>query len=124
GDLTFFNWTILGNQCGLVLGDIAHGVVMQAIEPTGIQAGTYAIANSAPPSVGLSYTETNLVVDPSQRFLHFWSATSGTLTIEDAGGGAFHFHATAPMAPDGLLGGGATGTFTLELDGTLDQIGL
>lgn len=116
-------WAITGGQCDLELGDVAHGIVIQGVGlSTRIAAGTYTLNSATPPFLGISYSEILYnPLSPAGNFLHAWASTGGTLTITDIGGGAFHFHGTAPMAENPLLHGG-TGTFDLEIDGTIDQV--
>ena len=60
--------------------------------------------------------------DPTQNFIHGWTATGGTLVLEDAGGGALRFHASGVTMAKGLVFRGATGTFTLDITGTITNV--
>ena len=75
-----------------------------------------------PPFLNVSYTETKLTLDPSQNFAHMWGSTGGTLVIDDAGGGELRFHATNVTMAKGLVLRGATGTFTLDISGTIHTL--
>jgi len=119
-----FVWVISAAQCGLELGDVSHNVVIQGSGvTTPIQAGTYALNTTSPPFVGVTYMETLFnPLAPAGNYQHAWGSIGGTLTLTDAGGGAFEVHITAPMGDHPLLHSG-TGTFDLELSGTIDQVG-
>ena len=120
---TGFIWVISAAQCGLVLGDVSHNIIIQGSGlTTPIQAGTYALGTATPPFVGVTYSETLYnPLSPAGNFQHAWGSTGGTLTLTDAGGGAFTVHITAPMGEHPLLHSG-TGTFDLEVSGTVDQV--
>jgi len=118
-----FIWVISGNVCTAVFGQVARGLAIQGIAMAGrIQPGTYQIGTAIPPFLSFSYVETKLTLDPSQNFTHYWSANGGTLVLEDAGGGALRFHATGVTMAKGLVFQGATGTFTLDISGTIDRV--
>lgn len=119
-----FIWVISAAQCGLVLGDVSHNVIIQGSGlTTPIQAGTYALGTATPPFVGVTYSETLYnPLAPAGNYQHAWGSTGGTLTLTDAGGGAFTVHIAAPMGEHVLLHSG-TGTFDLDVSGTIDQVG-
>ena len=54
--------------------------------------------------------------------MHNWSSTGGTLVITDIGNGLLQLHATGVTMVKGLVFQGATGTFTLEINGTLKNV--
>lgn len=118
-----FIWVISGSPCTGVFGQPIRGVVLQGIlMPTRIQPGTYSIGSSSPPFLAVTYAETKITLDPTQNFVHNWSSTGGTLVITDIGGGVLQLHATGVTMVKGLVFQGATGTFTLDINGTITNV--
>ena len=118
-----FIWVISGSPCTGVFGQPARGVVFQGIlMASRIQPGTYPIASSSPPFLGVTYAETKITLDPTQNFVHNWSSTGGTLVITDIGNGTLQLHATGVTMTKGLVFQGATGTFTLDINGTITNV--
>lgn len=116
-------WVISGNVCTAVPGEPARAIALQGIgQPDRIKAGAYAVASPVPPFLSLSYMETKVTLDPTQNFIHNWAANGGTLVLEDAGGGALRFHASGVTMAKGLVFHGATGTFTLDVTGTITRV--
>jgi hypothetical protein len=118
-----FLWVISGAPCNLVFGQVSRGAVFQGIfMPTRIQPGTYAIGSSSPPFLGVTYTESRITLDPTQNFAHNWSSKGGTLVVTDIGNGELQLHASGVTMVKGLVFQGATGTFTLEINGTIKNV--
>ena len=123
GSSNTYIWVITGNVCTPMLGQPLRGIALQGIgQPDRIQPGTYAVGSSVPPFLNLTYTETNITTNPSQNFIHSWGATGGTLVLEDAGNGTLRFHASGVTMVKGLVFQGASGTFTLDISGTIDRV--
>lgn len=102
---------------------MSRGFVIQGAEITSpIVPGTFAIGASDSGILSVSYTENLFTLDPSTRFLHQWAATSGKVTISDAGGGALRLRVTnAAMEPGTVIPAG-TGTVTLNIDGMITSV--
>ncbi|HVM96865.1 MAG TPA: hypothetical protein VMT89_10775 [Candidatus Acidoferrales bacterium] len=116
-------WVISGANCKPVFGQPLRGLAIQGIAETGrIQPGTYAIGASQPPFLTFLYSENNITTDPTKNYIHAWNAVGGTLVLEDAGGGALRFHASGVTMAKALVFQGATGTFTLDINGSITAI--
>jgi hypothetical protein len=71
----------------------------------------------------ISLTVYGELQDPNV-FQRTWSPASGTMTIEAADGGSLRFRFVGDMVPQPLTSFGAqpTGTFTLDVRGTIDHV--
>ena len=111
-------WGITGLQCTGNAPRFERAVQLQIIGPrTGFTPGTYAIT---PPLGTFIYQETP---DSSAQGIRAWDTAGGTLTIEEVNGSQLRFRISAPMKPQPLISFGNTpeGTFTLEVEGTVEN---
>lgn len=116
-------WVISANECDVTFGELGRGVVIQGFGVVNrIEPGTYTLGVNPSGILAISYVQSLLVANPAERQTRMWGASTGTLTISDAGGGNLSIHAeNVAMAPQlGIAPG--EGTFTLDITGTISHV--
>jgi hypothetical protein len=110
-------WSIVGLQCTGNTPTFHRAVQIQFLPAqSGFAPGTYTLT---PPLSSFIYPE----LQDDNVYLRAWDTTSATLVIESVDGDDMTFRISASMKPQPLLSFGQTptGTFDLEVTGTVER---